>query len=215
MKKITEIYDTYRIFSGLREHQVRVAAVASTIVNAAYEPLPKEAIIAACLLHDMGNIIKAPLGSLPELLEPEGISYWQTVKEDFVKTYGLDEHIATVRIAREIGVSNEVIHLIESFGFGKSFLRRDSMTLPEKICGYADMRVGPFGIISLEERLRDLSVRYAQRRSLLGQESDFESLCEAQREVEKQIFGCVDVRPEDITDDILVSVRPMMLEVLF
>jgi hypothetical protein len=150
MKKITEIYDTYRIFSGLREHQVRVAAVASTIVNAAYEPLPKEAIIAACLLHDMGNIIKAPLGSLPELLEPEGISYWQTVKEDFVKTYGLDEHIATVRIAREIGVSNEVIHLIESFGFGKSFLRRDSMTLPEKICGYADMRVGPFGIISLE-----------------------------------------------------------------
>ncbi len=61
MRKISEIYEEYKIMPNLREHQLRVAAVAAQICDNFNKPLNKKEIITACLLHDMGNIIKFKL----------------------------------------------------------------------------------------------------------------------------------------------------------
>ena len=79
---------------NLREHQLRVASVAAQICDNFFEPLNKKDIVTACLLHDMGNIIKFNLNYFPELIKPEGIEYWQKVQNEYKKKYGNDESIA-------------------------------------------------------------------------------------------------------------------------
>ena len=79
-KKILDIYDEYKIIPALQKHMLRVAAVASLICNNFNEPLPKNDIITACLLHDMPNILKFKWDSLLEFLEPKGFHYWQNIQ---------------------------------------------------------------------------------------------------------------------------------------
>ena len=57
----------------------------------------------------MGNIIKSDLTVFPEFREPEGLDYWQNVKDDYVKKYGTDHHAANAIIAREIGLVDRVV----------------------------------------------------------------------------------------------------------
>ena len=79
-KNISEIYEEYKIMPNLREHMLRVAGAASLICDNFTEPLNKEEIISACLLHDMGNIIKFKLDYFPEFNKPEKAEYWQNVQ---------------------------------------------------------------------------------------------------------------------------------------
>src|SRR3989344_3343249 len=111
--KITEIYKKYKIPKNLQEHQLKVAAVASTICNNFKQKIDKESVITAALLHDMGNIIKFDLGKFPEFLEPEGIEYWQIVQVEFRKKDGEYEHDATYKKAEEIGVNKSVFEIIQ------------------------------------------------------------------------------------------------------
>ena len=73
--KISEIYQKYQIPPHLQLHMYRVSAVAWTICDNFDEELDKIKIVAADLLHDMGNIIKFDLKLFPEFLEPEGYDY--------------------------------------------------------------------------------------------------------------------------------------------
>ena len=82
---------------NLQEHMLRVAAVASLVCDNFNEPLPKDDIITACLLHDMGNIIKSDLQYFPEFIKPEGLDYWQKVKDEYIEKYSRDEHKATIQ----------------------------------------------------------------------------------------------------------------------
>ena len=88
--KIQKIYDDYKIMPQLQLHQLRVAGVASIIVDNFQEKLDKDAIVSAALLHDMGNIIKFNLNFFPDALEPEGLDHWQSVKDEFILKYGPD-----------------------------------------------------------------------------------------------------------------------------
>ncbi len=108
MRQVRDLYRDYKIMPSLAAHQFRVAGVAWAIMDATDEsalpsPLRRNEVISACLLHDMGNILKFDLSYFPEFLEPEGLSYWKVVKADFRAKYGMDEHAATLQIAKEIG----------------------------------------------------------------------------------------------------------------
>ena len=81
--KISEIYRKYRIPPQLQLHQLRVASIAKYICDNLKVPVDIEEVVSADLLHDMGNIIKFDLSLFPEYLEPEGLEYWQGVKNDF------------------------------------------------------------------------------------------------------------------------------------
>jgi len=100
-RKISEIYREYKTMPSLQEHMLRVGAVASLICDNFYESLPKEEIITACLLHDMGNIIKSQLGYFKDFPETKNLEYWKKVKDEYIEKYGKDEHVAVIIIAKK------------------------------------------------------------------------------------------------------------------
>ena len=87
MRTITDIYTEYRIPPALQLHQFRVTGVALQIIGSIDVAVDADSIIVACLLHDMGNIIKFNLDYFPEFLEPEGLEYWQYVQNEFIEKY--------------------------------------------------------------------------------------------------------------------------------
>src|SRR6266404_1725530 len=120
MRKILDIYKEYKIMPTLQEHMFRVAAVASLLCDNFTKPVNKEDIILACLLHDIGNIVKFHLNYFPEFNKPEGIKYWQKIQDEFIEKYGDDDHVATVAIMKELGVSRNLIFLVDKIDFSLS-----------------------------------------------------------------------------------------------
>lgn len=199
---------------SLQDHMLRVAAVASLICDNFDEPLPKEEIISACLLHDMGNIIKSDLKYFPEFLEPQGLDYWQEVKDEYIQKYGKNELQATVQIIQELGLSN----LLPVFG-GMSFAKaKENLAVEDfaiKICFYADLRVDPHGVVSYEGRMEEGKKRYQNRTDVFSTEGR-DYLVQCGKEIEKQIFAKCKIKPEDINNEtaapIILSLRGFVIK---
>lgn len=161
--KIAEIYKKYQIPPNLQEHMYRVAVLANLILKHWNGSEVNNGIVKqACLLHDMGNIIKFDFDNFPELLgeEIKNLNYWIQVKDSMVKRYGTDEDIATVQICNEIGIKDKVMFLVENWGF-KNFIKiAESDNWEWKIAVYSDHRISPHGITSLKENLKSKQERY-------------------------------------------------------
>lgn len=192
----------------LAEHQLKAAGVAKIIIdNLTLTPALSQGergeVVAACLLHDMGNIIKFDLNNTQRLINQNiDLEYWQKVKDEFLKKYGSDEHYATILIAEEIGANGRVIELIDAVGFLTAPQNARGEDLGKKICQYADDRVAPRGIVSLEERFMDLRNRYQHHKNNTQARDDFE---DSLYEIEKQIFAHCKIRPEEITEEAIKS----------
>lgn len=204
-KTISEIYKEYKIFRDLQKHMLRVAAVAFLICENFDEKLDQENAVKACLLHDMGNIIKVDLNNFPEMWEPEGREYWQNVKEEYIEKYG-EEHLATEKIAKELGISEGGFEILQNIGFSKSTKNETENIFENKICNYADMRAGPHGIMPLVDRVLESHKRYLGRHHDIGQVETFEPLLKSIKNVESQIFAKCSIKPEDITDEAIAPI---------
>ncbi|MFA7315707.1 MAG: HD domain-containing protein [Candidatus Paceibacterota bacterium] len=200
MKKITDIYTEYNIMPNLQAHQFRVAGVASQVCNSLNVPIDTRSVISACLLHDMGNIIKFHLETFPEFLEPEGLTYWQNIQNEYLSRYGHDEHEATVKIIQELGLSEDIVELANQNRFSWLCKHKESDNLALKIIHYADARVGPHGVLSYDERMDDAGVRYANHKNSIEEEKRH-ALVLCGKEIEKQIFSHSKIKPEDINDE--------------
>jgi HD superfamily phosphodiesterase len=198
---IYEIYEKYHIMPNLQLHQLRVAAVAEQICEGFDVVIDKDAVVKACLLHDMGNIVKSDFSVFPESFYlPEGSAYWKNIKEQYVIKYGTDDHHATLVIARELGVSQNVIECIDGINLFRSEEHKNAKEFEKKLCYYVDMRVGPHGVLSLAERIHDTNERYrpiSDEKTNKAREISVGNL----HEIEKQIFSHTNIKPEDITDE--------------
>lgn len=116
---VREIYNNYKIMPTLRLHQLRVAAVGQIICDSIPDFKDTKEVVVTCLLHDMGNIIKFDLNYFPEFLKPEGLEYWQKVKEEYIQKYGNDEHHATQSIIAELLNSGKIRECADQVGFSK------------------------------------------------------------------------------------------------
>ena len=197
---IIQVYAKYQIMPELARHQLRVAGVAQTIVQACQQRLDEDSIVTACLLHDMGNILKFDLTRFPEFLQPEGLDYWQQVQLDYQKKYGVDEHEATMMIARELKVSDQVLQFIDAIGFSKIEAHYQGKDLAKMICEYADTRVAPQGVVSLNERLADLAQRYASHYSTPADVVRRDKNFKLAQLSEQVIFAVCKLKPEEITE---------------
>lgn len=204
-KKILDIYEEYKIMSVLSRHMLRVAAVASMICDNLTEPVNKKDMVTACLFHDMGNIIKFDLNYFPEFNKPQGLQYWQDVKDEYIKKYGTNEHEATLKIMREVGLPSHVVEIVEHMHFLKLCSYRDGNNLNTKIINYADNRVSPHGVVSYDERLEEANVRYRNRKDAVPDE-ERRRLVSCGKDIEKQIFEKCKIKPEDINDETVKSV---------
>ena len=200
-RKISDIYTEYKIKRDIREHMLRVAAVASLICDNLDEKIDKELIISVCLLHDMGNIIKDQLIYYPEFLEPEGLDYWQNIRNEFIKKYGNSEDEATFLIGQEIKLNPDILELLRELVLIKLEDYTGPNTFKLQICKYADVRVSPLMVLSLKDRIEE----WHKRNSNITQENalftyNFFS------GVEKQIFAKCKIKPEDITDEAVAPI---------
>lgn len=207
---VLDIYLQYKIPSFLQLHQLRVAAVSKTIADSFESVLDTRALVIAALFHDMGNIIKFDLTHFPETSEPEGVPYWQKVKDDYIRRFGPDEHHATIAIAHELHLPLQAVKYMEHVGFSHLAHVRDSHSYEQKIVEYADCRVAPYGVLSMKDRLDDMRKRYEKRRSDIPKESEqYDQLFAAGEAVEWQIFAKTRIKPEDITEE---SIQPLIKE---
>lgn len=203
MKKISDIYKEYKIMNNLQMHQYRVAAVASQLCDSLDVDLDKNLVITAALLHDMGNIIKFDLAYFPEFNKPEGLEYWQSVKDDFISRYGTHEGLATAKIMRELGVSEQLVSYMDHLDFAHICKTKENTDLMFKVIKYSDLRVGPHGVLMYKDRMHDVKIRYQDREHLY---QDSETLIECGRNVEKQVFAHSKIKPEDINDESVASI---------
>ena len=205
MKKITDIYEEYKIAPLLRLHQIRVAAVATMICDSLKIPVDKDSIVKACLFHDMGNIIKFNLNDFPEENGSHDLKYWKQIQVEFIEKYGNDEHSASVKIARELNLPQVIIDLVDSvkpsFVLDGSIINGSDWA--KKICNYADQRVTPHGVVSIEERNSEARERYKNHPHAFSEENSHLFLSNI-KEIEKQIFSHSKIKPEDINDESVV-----------
>jgi predicted HD phosphohydrolase len=166
VETIHDIYDELAIMPNLREHMIRVAAVADFIIDHWNgKSLDRDLIVAACLLHDIGNIMKIKdFDSVQQKAfmgeEAKRVEYWKTVQEHVRQQYG--EHYDEVRdrMLRAIGVDKALASLVfraKETAIQHLFNTHDDAAL---IYLYADNRVAPSGFVTLSERIADAKVRY-------------------------------------------------------
>ena len=203
MKTISEIYEEYKIFPMLQDHMLRVAGVASVICDSLDLPIEKNKMIIACLLHDMGNIVKADLGYFSSFAQEE-IEYWEEVKKEYIEKYGASEHEVNTKISKEIGLSDEMLKIIDQNRFALICKHRGEEDIFVKILHYADARVGPFGVLSYEGRMDEAKERY-KNRSEFAEENRLK-LVACGKEIERQIFAHSKIKPEDINDETVKSI---------
>lgn len=207
-KTISEIYAEYKIIPILREHMLRVAAVASLICDNCLEPLPKKDIVTACLLHDMGNILKFRWDALLEFLEPEGLAYWQGVQEEYLEKYGAGEHQATLKIIGELGLPKEVYDFVAGVDFSEVF-KLSSKPIERRICLYADCRVDPNGIVSFRERISEGRSRYKNRENRISDEQ-WKTAEDIFARTEDKIFSKCKIKPEGINNETIAPIIPKL-----
>ncbi|MFA6386789.1 MAG: HD domain-containing protein [Candidatus Paceibacterota bacterium] len=200
MKNIVEIYKDYRIMPNLVTHQMRVAAVAMQIIKSLDFEVDQESVVKACLLHDMGNIIKFQLDFFPEWNKPDILVYWQGVKEEYIFKYGSDEHKASLLIADELGASVKIKDLVYCVDSASVEMIANEDDFDRKLCLYADGRVSPSGVVSINERSLDAKKRYRDHPNKFDEERRIFHNTNL-NSIEKQIFSHTSIRPEDINDE--------------
>lgn len=212
MQTALEAYRTHRIYRGLAEHQLRVASVARYVAMRAKEPLDVELVTKVGLVHDMGNIIKADLPRYQEFLVPEGLAYWESVQQEMKERYGDDEHVATEAICQELGLGEPVLELVRNMRFSRTRWILEEGSLAQKLCKYGDMRVSPWGIVPMLERLAEARERYAGHPMDKGDVYTVEDLERSAQycvEIEADLMARCDFRPEDVTE---AALAPMIEE---
>lgn len=206
---ISTVYRRYTIMPNLQQHMLRVAGVAMILADSMKVKVERDAIVTACLLHDMGNIIKFDLLRFPEFIQPQGIEFWQQIKTEFIEKYGHTTHQATVNIARELEVSERVINLIDAIGFNREKDNFETDDYSRKICAYADMRVAPAGVTTLEDRLEDARVRYRQA----GKKDTFHYVMKHfLQKIELQLTKVSKIDPQSITQEEVEQQLPQLKE---
>jgi 5'-deoxynucleotidase YfbR-like HD superfamily hydrolase len=206
------IYDRFRVPQSLRLHMLRTAAIGGLVCAHWKGPrIRREDVVATMLIHDLGNIVKMDIGTEKgkEILGEEvaRLEYWKSVREETIAAYGNDDHLATERMARELGASGRILSILQQKTSANNRRIAESDDWELKICAYADQRTGPFGILSLDERFEDLKRRYAVRGHPLAQGPARDMLVACAFMIERQVLGHTDLAPEGISD---MAIAPML-----
>jgi hypothetical protein len=164
-----KIYRRLDVPPNLKEHMIRVASVASIICdNWKGERINKDDVIAAALIHDVGNLVKFDFAGRTsnELLkkDPRDIGYWKRKQKALIKKYKTnDAQVVILAMMKEIGASKKIVRLLELCTPTNIKKILKSHNYEAMMLSYCDNRVGPFRIVSLKERFADLEKRYIGR----------------------------------------------------
>lgn len=159
---IGTIYEKYSIPQNLQRHMLSVAALASLICNLLPDVnINKDLVVKTSLLHDMGNVLKFNFSrtDLFDEADRNKIASYKIAQAYLSEKYGANPDEATLRIIQEITGNIRIKNLCQDShweNLGK-YLNSDRWDI--KICCYSDMRTGPFGLLSLPQRIADIKQR--------------------------------------------------------
>lgn len=212
---IKAIYQKYEVNPRLQTHMLRVTALAKIIFDHWHgSKLNYHSLITACLLHDLGNIIKTDMVNNPPT-EGGGVTHWIEVKNSMTQKYGNDDHEATLAMCREIGVSEEVLFIVNNKEFKSFDFVLDSDNWDLKVITYADHRIGFDGLLGLKQRFDDQIKRYSlstsgnKKAAIISEKGPF--LIECAFKIEKEIQEKVDLDLNKISDNEVNSEFPDLL----
>lgn len=190
------IYHAYGLPEHLKMHLLTTAAVVCWIMDQwKGDELDEEAMIKACLLHDIGKIVNEILYISPDADSEKALDYWKSMRKPIIEKYGTTDIEAALNIAKEINVSSDVLRIMKQMQFCCNEEIYRSADFAVKICAYADQRVSPEGIEALEERLDEARTRQA---GSCENDVTYESLKRYAVEIQTQIFEQIEGVPEDI-----------------
>lgn len=205
--KIKNIYQDYNIPLNLQHHMIRVAAFGKVISDLMVdEEIDQHLVVSTLLLHDMGNILKFKLDSTQMLAEIDRgrVEELRAIQAEYRQKYGPSPDLATIKIMKEIGVDQEVVTLFTESSWESLHDTIEKMDFQRKICYYADMRVDPFGVVTLEERFSDLRKRYSTNKD------NVENNHKLAKILEKQIQSKLDIDLNSITES---AIEPIWDEI--
>lgn len=152
------------------------------------------------LLHDMGNIIKFDFSPHRTVGIPAGeIPYWKEVQSEFVEKYGVDEDVATDAIAAELGVEQDVLDILSQHGIQKAEIALSTNDWNIKIIRLSDERIGPHGVVTLDDRYQDLIKRYENKKHDLSDTGYINKRRELMTRLETQIQEKCSIDLQNIT----------------
>lgn len=145
------------------------------------------------LVHDLGNIVKFYLSEdQADLKELQG---------QIIEKYGSDDHVVTQKMLEELGFKKEEVEIVLLKSFGNSIDIANSDNCLLKILYYADMRVLPSGVGTIEDRISDIKNRMPKYSS----RPDFGDLVSACHKVENQLQERTNFQLPDISEEMVKS----------
>jgi len=201
IENIDSIYRRFRMPKHLQDHLRRAAAVGRFICEHwKGKEIDVDNVVAVLLLHDLGNVVRfdfdnVELNSLYE--EDSDLGDLKRIKNEAIERYGEDDHVATDKMCRELEVNDRILFLLKNKTFvqNKDICAAGDFEL--KICAYADQRIGPRGVMGLEERLDKAKARGSK--SMQHPEADL--LVNCALKIEKQVLDNTDLSAEEISDE--------------
>jgi HD superfamily phosphodiesterase len=161
---IEALYDELDVPRNIREHMHRVAAVARYIcTHWKGAPFNNDLVIAACLLHDVGNVLKMRYDTEENLAmlgpERERVEYWKATSKVLQSQYANPNELRDALLTKAT-ISADVCELISRARGARMGTIMLEKYAEAAIYLYADNRVGPFGYVTLTERMADTERRY-------------------------------------------------------
>jgi hypothetical protein len=158
---IAQIYEKYLVPKNLQQHMLRVASLVKIILDHwTGQNLDSGAIVQACILHDIAKPMNFDLAKQAQFgMSQTEIDSLGKLQHRLKSTYGDNEHEATVGICREISCSAKAVKIVNDleWSYIPSLLSKNDFESLIPI--YGDMRIGPNGILTLQQRFDDLRAR--------------------------------------------------------
>lgn len=192
--RVQDAYTKLKIAPNLQEHMLRVGALLSILSEHwEGEVIDSDSLVAAGLFHDLANILKFDFDK-PELLGKEALRSedWKQVQNEVRERYGDDLHRTTLRMGKENGLHETVLRIIEGMEWERTHVVLEQQDWEVALAIYADMRVGPFGILPVVKRIDDLHRRKPR--------SDYEKLKHEALGLEKALQDFTTISLDSITD---------------
>jgi uncharacterized protein len=197
-EKSLKLLEKLKLPKHIVSHSKKVAYVCGIIADKYLEKgikIDKDLLISAAYLHDLVRTIDfsdEAYRNLCKNYKKEDIKIWEQLKK---KYKGLDHSEAAYKYLYNMG-EKKIALIVKKHRFDAVLSVKDKpKTIEEKIMTYADKRVLHEKIVSLRERLDDGEIRYNPEGKNLARQK---KIHKKYFEMENEIFGKIDLNPDDI-----------------
>jgi hypothetical protein len=205
---IAELYSQLPLPQLLQTHMLRVAKVGNWLVkNWSGPEFDTQLLRRTILVHDLGNLVKFDLtpSAKIKLLTDAEITHWRKVQAELIVKYGRDTDQVTISLLKTCNLDGGDVVATEiakhtSQGLEDAVRENDWV---QKLFAYSDFRVGPYGVLSLQQRFADLAERYQNREVEWGDPEWVASRLQLYLTMEQQISKQLSVSLDELTDQAL------------